>query len=136
MQPSIIVPEPLTGWPSRRTSFVVVVIASILAIGASYASYHATSGVAPIWLVLHYRAKGRIGAGLADGELPHPFSHRSDVHTHAGDGAVAVVVFDQNVGEHQDVRFAWLNAEIEFCFLAAGHEGFEPGIATVRVDLA
>ncbi|MCO4200137.1 envelope stress response membrane protein PspB [Aeromonas hydrophila] len=24
--------------------------------------------VAPIWLVLHYRAKGRIGAGLADGE--------------------------------------------------------------------
>ena len=24
--------------------------------------------VAPIWLVLHYRAKGRIGAGLADNE--------------------------------------------------------------------
>ena len=24
--------------------------------------------VAPIWLVLHYRAKGRIGAGLADSE--------------------------------------------------------------------
>ena len=24
--------------------------------------------VAPIWLVLHYRAKGRIGAGLADDE--------------------------------------------------------------------
>ena len=24
--------------------------------------------VAPIWLVLHYRAKGRIGTGLADSE--------------------------------------------------------------------
>ncbi|EOD53851.1 envelope stress response membrane protein PspB [Aeromonas rivuli] len=24
--------------------------------------------VAPIWLVLHYRAKGRIGVGLADNE--------------------------------------------------------------------
>ena len=24
--------------------------------------------VAPIWLVLHYRAKGRIGAGFADNE--------------------------------------------------------------------
>ncbi|PJG60344.1 envelope stress response membrane protein PspB [Aeromonas cavernicola] len=24
--------------------------------------------VAPIWLILHYRAKGRMGAGLADSE--------------------------------------------------------------------
>ncbi|MGL5030394.1 MAG: envelope stress response membrane protein PspB [Aeromonas sp.] len=24
--------------------------------------------VAPIWLVLHYRAKGRLGTGLAEGE--------------------------------------------------------------------